>query len=220
MNNSAGQTSPENGGKGRRRFLKASVAAGAAGALFYAGYSRNAPPVEGQPTTQPAPSRKPALDEHDEKNAKLAHRIPSGVSDDELLFLKQIGLRWARVELQPAEADRDALGKVQKRFARHGLHIFSAMHPAYRSLKVQLGQKGRDQDIEQYQTFLKSLGKLGIPSPTTTSTRATPTPPPSSSAAATPPGSSTSTTSARRSRSNASTGSTRPRRSGSTTLTS
>jgi mannonate dehydratase len=163
MNNSAGQTSPGNGGQSRRRFLKASVAAGAGGALFYAGYSRNATPVEGQVTTQSAPSRKPALDEHDEKNAKLAHRIPSNVSDDELLFLKQIGLRWARVELQSAEADQDALSKVQKRFARHGLQIFSAMHPAYRSLKVQLGQKGRDQDIEQYQTFMKSMGKLGIP---------------------------------------------------------
>jgi mannonate dehydratase len=110
-----------------------------------------------------APSRKPAPDEHDEKNAKLAHRVPSGASDDELLFLQQIGLRWARVELQPAEADLDALGTVQKRFAKHGLQIFSAMHPAYRSLKVQLGQQGRDQDIALYQTFVKSLGKLGIP---------------------------------------------------------
>jgi mannonate dehydratase len=158
MNHSAGQTSQENEGKSRRRFLKASVAAGAAGALIYAGYSRNATPLEGQPTT-----RKPTLDEHDDKNAKLAHRVPSNIRDDELLFLKQIGLRWARVELQAAEANLDALSKVQKRFAQHGLKIYSAMHPAYRSLKIQLGQKGRDQDIEQYQTFLKSLGKLSIP---------------------------------------------------------
>src|SRR6185436_1388910 len=53
--------------------------------------------------------------------------------------------------------------RVQLRFQRHGLRIFSGMHPAYRSLRIQLGQKGRDQDIEQYQTFLRNLGRLGIP---------------------------------------------------------
>jgi len=37
------------------------------------------------------------------------------------------------------------------------------MHPAYRSLRIQLGQKGRDDDIEQYRTFLRSCGRLGIP---------------------------------------------------------
>ena len=43
------------------------------------------------------------------------------------------------------------------------MRIFSAMHPAYRSLRIQLGQKGRDDDIEQYRTFLRSCGRLGIP---------------------------------------------------------
>jgi mannonate dehydratase len=133
---------------------------GAVGALLYAGYSRKTDPVEGNGD---APAQKPVLDEHDDKNIKLAHRFPSGLGDDELLFLKQIGLRWARVELQPEEAELDALSRVQQRFARQGIKIFSAMHPAYRSLKIQLGQKGRDADIEQYQAFLRSLGKLGIP---------------------------------------------------------
>jgi mannonate dehydratase len=107
--------------------------------------------------------RPPVLDEHDVKNIKLAHRVSSTASDEELLFLKQIGLRWVRVELQGEEADLDRLSRVQRRFAAQGLKIYSAMHPAYRSLKIQLGQKGRDSDIEQYQVFLRSLGQLGIP---------------------------------------------------------
>jgi mannonate dehydratase len=143
----------------RRRFLKLPLAAGAAGVLLYAGYSRNADKEDAQ---QPAP-RKPVIDEYDDKNIKLAHRVPSTLSDDELLFLKQIGLRWARVELQAAESSFESLSRVQQRFAAAGIKIFSAMHPAYRSLKIQLGQKGRDQDIETYQTFLRSLGRLGIP---------------------------------------------------------
>src|SRR5262249_7549310 len=114
----------------------------------------------------PAPAagtRKPALDEHDEKNAKLAHRVSSTISEDEILFLRQIGLRWMRVEFQAREADLDSLAQVQKRFAKHGIRIFSGMHPAYRSLRIQLGQKGRDEDIATYQTFLRGLGQLGIP---------------------------------------------------------
>src|SRR6516225_1373629 len=141
--------------KRRRGFLKASLAAGAIGAL------QQAPTL-----AVPAPAVqlcKPVIDEHDPRNIKLAHRVPSSASDDELLFLQQIGLRWARVELQAAEGEYDALSKVQQRFQSYGLRIFSVMHPAYRSLRIQLGQQGRDDDIEQYRTFLRSCGRLGIP---------------------------------------------------------
>jgi mannonate dehydratase len=41
--------------------------------------------------------------------------------------------------------------------------MHSGVHYAYRSLKVQLGQPGRDQDIETYCRFLRDLGKLEIP---------------------------------------------------------
>src|SRR3954465_4651589 len=117
---------PTNAGESRRSFLKASLATGALGALQQAA----------------APPRKPVIDEHDPKNIKLAHRVPSTISDEELLFLAQIGLRWARVEFQASESDLEALTRVQQRFQRHGLRIFSGMHPAYRSLRIQLGQKG------------------------------------------------------------------------------
>lgn len=148
--------------RGRRTFLKLPLAMGAAGVVLYAA-SRNIDPGAARQPAPTAPPRKPVLDEYDDRNIKLAHRVSSTLGDADLLFLKQIGLRWMRVELQPAEADLDALSRVQKRFAQHGIRIYSAMHPAYRSLKIQLGQKGRDQDIEQYQTFLRSMGKLGIP---------------------------------------------------------
>ena len=84
--------------------------------------------------------------------------MASTISDDDLLFLKQIGLRSMRVELRPEEARLDELAKVQKRFKAQQIKILSAMHPAYRSLQIQLGQKGRDQDIDTYRTFLRSCG--------------------------------------------------------------
>ncbi len=124
----------------RRAFLAAPLAAGAARA--------------------PGPRR--LIDEYDPANIKLAHRLPSTISDQDLLFLKQIGMRWARVEFG-TEAPFETIRRTQERFARYGLRIFSGVHYAYRSLRVQLGQPGRDQDIETYRTFLQDLGRLGIP---------------------------------------------------------
>jgi len=61
--------SPGNAGKSRRGFLKASLAAGALGAL-QRGTALGAPNAAAQP-------RRPVLDEHDPRNIKLAHRVPS-----------------------------------------------------------------------------------------------------------------------------------------------
>ena len=43
------------------------------------------------------------------------------------------------------------------------MRIYSGVHYSYRSRRVQLGEPGRDQDIETYRRFLRDLGKLGIP---------------------------------------------------------
>lgn len=129
------------GGFGRRGFLGISLAAGAGA----------------------APRRtRAAIDEYDPANIKLAHRTPWNASDEDLLFLKQIGLRWVRLEYGLQDPGVDALRKVQQRFAAYGIGIYGAVQEAYRSLKIQLGQSGRDQDIETYRTFLRSCGKLGI----------------------------------------------------------
>ncbi|MCH7661972.1 MAG: mannonate dehydratase, partial [Euryarchaeota archaeon] len=77
-------------------------------------------------------------------------------------FLKQIGLRWARVNFNPETATLDHMRHVQRRYDDYGMTIFSGVHYAYRNIKVQLGQPGRDEYIEQYQSFLRNLGKLGI----------------------------------------------------------
>lgn len=109
-----------------------------------------------------AQSRKPAIDEYDPGNIKLAHRTPWNASDVELLFLKQIGLRWVRLEYGSQDPGVDALRKVQQRFAGFGLGLYGAVPDSYRSLRIQLGLPGRDEDIERYRTFLRSCGKLGI----------------------------------------------------------
>jgi mannonate dehydratase len=128
----------------RRNFLKLASAAGAMTAM---------PMFSGD---------REVIAEDDANNIKIAHVIRWNVSDDFLLFCKQIGLRWARL-IYNDDPHVDKLRAVQKRFEQYGIRIYSGVHFAYRSLKVQLGQPGRDEEIETYRTFLRSLGKLGIP---------------------------------------------------------
>ena len=64
--------SPGNAGKSRRGFLKASLATGALAALQQA-TAPGAPDAAARP-------RKPVIDEHDPRNIKLAHRVPSTAS--------------------------------------------------------------------------------------------------------------------------------------------
>ncbi|HWB98404.1 MAG TPA: mannonate dehydratase [Bryobacteraceae bacterium] len=110
-----------------------------------------------------APAAKP-LPEDDPANVKFAHRIDAAsVTDDELLFLQQIGLRYARVEFGDRPTPYEKIRATQERFARFGMRIYSGVHYAYRRTRVQLGQPGRDQDIEEYGAFLRDLGRLGIP---------------------------------------------------------
>jgi mannonate dehydratase len=104
-----------------------------------------------------------SIDEYAPGNVKLAHIVQHDVSDDNLAFLKQIGLRWVLLRYGNGDPHVDRVREVQKRFARHGLQIYGAGHAAYQSLKIQLGQPGRDEDIATYRTFIRSLGQLGIP---------------------------------------------------------
>src|SRR5690349_12470554 len=111
-----------------------------------------------------AQDRRPALPESDPANAKLCHRLDAkSVTDDDLRFLQQIGLPWVRLEFGEGDISLDTLRSYQQRFASFGMKIYSGVHYSYRSTKVQLGQPGRDQDIETYCRFLRDLGKLGIP---------------------------------------------------------
>ena len=113
------------------------------------------------PLALPAVSKK-VIGEDDPENLKIGHILNWNVSDDFLLFCKQIGLKWARL-MYHETPDVDRLRGIQKRFESYGVRIYSGCHYSYRSLKVQLGQPGRDQDIETFQKFLRCIGQLGIP---------------------------------------------------------
>jgi mannonate dehydratase len=131
----------------RRDFLKLPLAAGAA-AL---------------PAAAQTPARKSVLDEYHPDNIKIATRLYlRSATDDDLVFLKQIGMRWVHAEFG-ANAPYEMIRSTQERLGRYGIKIYCGVMDAYRSLKVQLGQSGRDEDIARFQVFLRDLGRLGVP---------------------------------------------------------
>ena len=125
----------------RRDFFKLALASAAAPALA-------------------AASRK---DEYAPDNIKIATRLTiRSATDEDLLFLRQLGMRWVHAEFG-ANAPYEVIRNTQERLDRFGIKIYVGVMDAYRSLRIQLGQSGRDQDIERYQAFLRDLGRLGVP---------------------------------------------------------
>ena len=64
------------------------LASGTAGALFSTGIVRAS--LSQERASNPG---KKVIDEYDPANIKLARRVPGNISDNDMLFLKQIGLR-------------------------------------------------------------------------------------------------------------------------------
>ncbi|MDP6041797.1 MAG: mannonate dehydratase [Candidatus Latescibacteria bacterium] len=104
-----------------------------------------------------------AIDEYDADNIKIAHQIRWDASDDDLLFYKQIGMRWVQMYWASDEPDVDEMRKLQERLLQYDIQIYSGRNRGYHSQKIQLGQDGRDEDIERYCLFIRTLGELGIP---------------------------------------------------------
>ncbi len=131
-----------------------------------------------------AASRPTHPDEDTEERTKIAVVTSARSTNEELLFLKQIGLRWVHASFRgregaarAASAARGAMARgpggdgvsydeiraTRERFALYGLKIDCAIwNEGYRTLKIQLGQPGRDEDIDKFNTFLTDCGRLGI----------------------------------------------------------
>src|SRR5262249_38625276 len=93
-------TNADFGGADRRDFLKLPMAAGLVGALATPRMARGAPKI----------------DEHDPANTKIATMVNARASDDQFLFLKQIGIRWVHVQF-PIDANFDLVKTTQDRLA-------------------------------------------------------------------------------------------------------
>jgi mannonate dehydratase len=93
---------------------------------------------------------------------RIGTHVPATASDEQLLFLRQLGIEHVRVHFPEDRVRLDDFQATRERFARAGLEIFSVVHPLYRAKEIALGLPGRDQKLAQFAEVIRNLGRAGL----------------------------------------------------------
>lgn len=95
---------------------------------------------------------------------KVQSKVDSGYTDEQLLFIKQMGVKYVYVIFRDEHTDYDSVMRFKERLDKFGLVVTDAGNThLYKSDKIHLGLEGRDEAIEAYNKFNVILGKAGIP---------------------------------------------------------
>src|SRR5215510_6223274 len=100
------------------------------------------------------------------KNApgiKICVQSPANPTDDDLLFIKQLGVEYASVASTPELRTAEGFLQIKQRYAAAGLKVTNIGNTKVHNMpEVTLNLPGRDQKIEEYKQYLRNLGKAGI----------------------------------------------------------
>jgi len=100
------------------------------------------------------------------KNAsgiKLCAQTSAKPTEEELLFLKQMGAEYVSVGSAPDQRTADGFLAIKKRYADAGITVWNIGNYSVHNMpEVTLNLPGRDQKIEEYKQYLRNLGKAGI----------------------------------------------------------
>lgn len=100
------------------------------------------------------------------KNAagmKLCAQSGAKPTDDDLLFLKQMGAEYVSVASSPDLRTAEGFLQIKKRFGNAGITVWNIGNSDVHNMpEVTLNLPGRDGKIEEYKQYLRNLGKAGI----------------------------------------------------------
>lgn len=100
------------------------------------------------------------------KNApgiKLCAQSPAKPTDEQLLFLKQLGAEYVSVGSTPDLRTAEGFMQIKKRYADAGITVWNIGNTSVHNMEaVTLNLPGRDAKIEEYKQYLRNLGKAGI----------------------------------------------------------
>ena len=94
---------------------------------------------------------------------KIQSKVDSDYTDEQLLFVKQMGVKYVYVIFRDEHTDYDSVMRFMERLHKFDLTVTDAgnVH-LYKNDKIHLGLPGRDEAIEAYNNFNRVLGKAGI----------------------------------------------------------
>jgi mannonate dehydratase len=94
---------------------------------------------------------------------KLCAQTSAKPSDDDLLFLKQMGAEYVSVASTPDLRTAEGFMQIKKRYADAGITVWNIGNSSVHNMpEVTLNLPGREQKIEDYKQYLRNLGKAGI----------------------------------------------------------
>jgi mannonate dehydratase len=110
-----------------------------------------------------SPERSLATVRRNASGIKLCAQFPAKPTDDDLLFLKQIGIEYVSVQSTPDLRTAEGFLAIKKTYADAGITVWNIGNTDVHNMpEVTLNLPGRDRKIEEYKTYLRNLGKAGI----------------------------------------------------------
>src|SRR5437867_9959190 len=94
---------------------------------------------------------------------KLCAQSSAKPSDEQLLFLKQIGAEYVSVGSTPDLRTAEGFMQIKKRYADAGITVWNIGNTSVHNMpEVTLNLPGRAAKIEEYTQYIRNLGKAGI----------------------------------------------------------
>lgn len=139
-------TSEERFDPGRRKFAKLALAGTLGGTVAFARPARTAPTVHENP---------PGM--------KICAQIGSDPSEQELQFVRQLGVDYVSVWVRGEQATEENFRRLREKVEKAGLKVWNIGNGNVHNMpEVTLNLPGRDQKIEEYKAYLRNLGKAGV----------------------------------------------------------
>lgn len=94
---------------------------------------------------------------------KLCAQASAKPSDDDLLFLRQIGADYVSVGAPPDLRTAEDFQSIKNRYAQAGITVWNIGNSSVHNMQeVTLNLPGRDRKIEEYKQYLRNLAAAGI----------------------------------------------------------
>jgi mannonate dehydratase len=94
---------------------------------------------------------------------KLCAQSGPKPTDEQLLFLKQLGAEYVSVGSSPDLRTAEGFQQIKKRYADAGITVWNIGNTSVHNMpEVTLNLPGRDAKVEEYKEYLRNLGKAGI----------------------------------------------------------
>jgi mannonate dehydratase len=94
---------------------------------------------------------------------KISVQSPADPTDEDLLFLKQLGAEYVSVASPPELRTAGGFLQIKKRYESAGVTVWNIGNMSVHNMPdVTLNLPGRDAKVEEYKNYLRNLGKAGI----------------------------------------------------------